>query len=102
MYRLHLPPQQTEAMPLLMILHGSGGTGTGTISLTHLNDLADHKGILLVYPDGLSKGWADGRGASDSDQRGVDDVAFLSQLISTLQGRFSIDTHRVYLTLRTG
>jgi len=97
-YHVHLPPQQSAAAPLFLILHGSGGTGVGTITLTHMNDLADKEGVIAVYPDGLSKGWADGRGASDSDQQGVDDVAFLSQLIATLQGQYSIDSHRIYVT----
>src|SRR5215831_9418966 len=67
-YHLHLPPQQTTAMPLLLVLHGSGGSGAGTITLTHMNDLADKERFIAVYPDGLNKGWADGRGASDADQ----------------------------------
>ncbi len=43
-YHVHLPPQQSAAMPLLLVLHGSGGTGVGTITLTHMNDLADQQG----------------------------------------------------------
>jgi polyhydroxybutyrate depolymerase len=97
-YHIHLPPQQTDAAPLLLVLHGSGGTGVGTIALTHMNDLADKENFMTVYPDGLSKGWADGRGASNSDQQGVDDIAFLSQLITTLQAQYTIDSHRVYVT----
>jgi polyhydroxybutyrate depolymerase len=97
-YHVHLPPQQTGLAPLLLVLHGSGGTGAGTVTLTHMNDLADQQGIIAVYPDGLSKGWADGRVASDSDQQGVDDVAFLGQLITTLQAQYTIDSHRVYVT----
>jgi polyhydroxybutyrate depolymerase len=85
-------------MPLLLVLHGSGGTGVGTVTLTHMNDLADQQDVIAFYPDGLNKGWADGRGASDSDQRGVDDVAFFSQLITTLEGQYAIDPHRVYVT----
>jgi polyhydroxybutyrate depolymerase len=96
-YHVHLPPQQTRAAPLLLVLHGSGGTGAGTITLTHMNDLADKEGVIAVYPDGLSKGWADGRGASDSDQQGVDDLAFLGQLITTLQAQYAINPHRIYV-----
>ena len=62
-----------------------------------MNDLADKETFIAVYPDGLSKGWADGHGASDSDQQGVDDVAFLGQLIATLQGQYAINPHRIYV-----
>jgi len=92
-----LPSQQIGIMPLLVVLHGHGGAGVGTITLTHMNDLADQDGFLAVYPDGLSKGWADGRGASESDQQGTDDVAYISQLITTLQGQFTLDVRRVYV-----
>lgn len=97
-YHLHLPPRQAGALPLLLVLHGGGGAGAGTITLTHMNGLADAAGALVVYPDGLNKSWADGRGATDSDQQGIDDVAFLGQLITTLQGQFGLDPRRVYMT----
>jgi polyhydroxybutyrate depolymerase len=96
-YHVHLPPVQTSAMPMLLALHGGTGTGAGMSALTHLNDLADREGTLVVYPDGLRKSWADGRGVTDADQQGVDDVAFFRQLITTLQDQYSIDTHRVYV-----
>jgi polyhydroxybutyrate depolymerase len=97
-YHVHLPSHQTGAAPLLLVLHGSGGTGAGTVTLTHMNDLADKESFIAVYPDGPNKGWADGRGASDSDQQGVDDVAFISQFITALQAQYSTDSHRVYVT----
>jgi len=96
-YHVHLPPRQTGAAPLLVVLHGHGGTGSNTITLTHMNDLADQQGVITVYPDGLNKSWADGRDASESDQQGVDDVAFIGQLITTLQQEYSIDAHRIYV-----
>jgi polyhydroxybutyrate depolymerase len=67
-------------------------------ALTHLNDLADREGVLVVYPDGLRKSWADGRGVTDAERQGVDDIAFFRQLITTLQAQYSIDSHRVYVT----
>jgi polyhydroxybutyrate depolymerase len=84
-------------MPLFLVLHGGSGTGAGMIALAHVNDLADKEGIVVVYPDGLHKSWADGRGVTDADQRGVDDVAFFRRLITTLQGQFAIDARRVYV-----
>ena len=48
-YHVHLPPQQSTAMPLLLVLHGSGGTGAGTITLTHMNDLADQRSTMAMH-----------------------------------------------------
>jgi polyhydroxybutyrate depolymerase len=97
-YHVHLPPRQIVAAPMLLALHGGGGAGAGMSALTHLNDLADREGVLVVYPDGLRKSWADGRGVTDADQQGVDDVAFFRRLITTLQGQYSVDAHRIYIT----
>jgi polyhydroxybutyrate depolymerase len=85
-------------MPLLVALHGGSGTGAGAIKLTHMNDLANQEGVLVVYPEGLDKGWADGRGASDADKQGIDDVGFISQLVTALEGQFHIDSRRIYVT----
>jgi polyhydroxybutyrate depolymerase len=97
-YHVHLPPRETTALPMLLALHGGSGTGAGVSALTHLNDLADREGVLVVYPDGLRKSWADGRGVTDAERQGVDDIAFFRQLITTLQAQYSIDSHRVYVT----
>ena len=97
-YHVHLPPRQTVATPMLLALHGGSGTGAGVSALTHLNDLADREGVLVVYPDGLHKSWADGRGVTDADQQGIDDVAFFRQLITNLQAQYAIDAHRIYVT----
>jgi polyhydroxybutyrate depolymerase len=83
---------------MLLALHGGSGTGAGVSALTHLNDLADREGALVVYPDGLHESWADGRGVTDADQQGVDDVAFFRQLIRALQGQYSVDSRRIYVT----
>ena len=85
-------------MPLLLALHGRLGDGKGMATLTHLSQVADQYGFIVVYPDGYQRGWADGRGATTADQAGVDDVAFLSTLIATLSGEYAIDARRIYAT----
>jgi polyhydroxybutyrate depolymerase len=99
-YQGHLPASYADAqrLPLVLALHGHGGDGQGMQRLTHLNSLADRHGFIVVYPDGYQKSWADGRGATEADQAGVDDVGFLSALIDTLAGRFKVDRSRVYVT----
>ena len=99
-YTLHVPttyePQHPE--PLLLALHGRYGDGKGMATLTHLNQVADQYGFIVVYPDGYQRSWADGRGASNADKAGVDDVAFLAALLAALSASYTIDAQRIYVT----
>src|SRR5690242_5359319 len=99
-WQLHVPDKYNSQnpAPLLLALHGRLGDGKGMASLTHLSQVTDQYGFIVVYPDGYQRGWADGRGATAADQAGVDDVAFLSTLIATLSSTYVIDARRVYVT----
>jgi polyhydroxybutyrate depolymerase len=99
-YQGHLPASYdgVKALPLMLALHGHGGDGQGMQGLTHLNTIADEHGFIVVYPDGYQKSWADGRGVTEADQAGVNDVGFLSALIDALAGQYKVDRSRVYVT----
>jgi len=99
-YTLHLPTgyDGTKAVPLVLALHGRLGTGEGQERLGHFDQTSDGHGFIVVYPDGLDRSWADGRGASPSDTKGIDDVKFLSELIDKVSGTYKIDPARVYAT----
>jgi polyhydroxybutyrate depolymerase len=97
-YDVHVPSgyDGTKAVPLVMALHGRLGTGSGQEKLGHLDKVSDEHGFLVVYPDGLERSWADGRGGTPSDKNGVDDVKFLSALIDKMEGEYKVDARRVY------
>ncbi len=99
-YLAHVPPSYggDRAVPLVLVLHGRLGDGRGTAELTQFDRVSDKHGFLVVYPDGLERSWADGRGGTPSDEKGVDDVAFLSALIRKLAHEYKVDTARVYAT----
>lgn len=99
-YRLYVPDKydSQHPAPLLLALHGRLGDGVGMEKMTHLDQVADQYGFVVVYPDGYQRGWADGRGVSTADKAGVDDVAFLSTLIATLSQTYAIDQRRIYVT----
>jgi polyhydroxybutyrate depolymerase len=99
-YHVHLPSaaSSSRALPLIFAFHGGGGTGSGMEGLTHFNELADQQGFIVVAPDGYEHHWADGRGTTPPEKAGVDDVAFITALLDTLEQQYRIDTHRVYAT----
>ena len=93
---LHVPAG--DPVGLVLSLHGGGGTGIAQRALTGFNSVADAHDLLVVYPDGYDKSWADGRGASPADRRHIDDVAFLVGLVSKLQHDYHIAPGHVFVT----
>lgn len=105
-YLLHIPPSydKTKPLPLLIALHGGGGTGKNMVKLSRggLDKLSDKKGFVVVYPDGIEKQWNDGRTGEEVKSRAhkenIDDVGFISTLIDKLIKKLNIDPKRVYIT----
>jgi polyhydroxybutyrate depolymerase len=95
-YKLHVPPG--DPVGLVLSLHGGGGTGIGQEGLTDFDSVADANNLLVVYPDGFDKSWADGRGASPADRHHVDDVGFLVSLAGKLQTDYNIGPGHVFVT----
>ncbi|MFH1023298.1 MAG: PHB depolymerase family esterase [Planctomycetota bacterium] len=105
-YLIHIPSShdKTKSTPLLIALHGGGGTGKNMVKLTlgGFDKLSDKKGFVVVYPDGIEKQWNDGRSGEETGYRAhkenIDDVGFISALIDTLIKKLNIDPKRVYVT----
>ncbi|WAJ46324.1 PHB depolymerase family esterase [Mycobacterium sp. Aquia_216] len=95
-YVLHVPPG--DPVGLVLSLHGGGGTGKGQRGLTEFDAVADANKLLVVYPDGYDKSWADGRGASPADRRHIDDVGFLVALADKLRNDYNIAPGHVFAT----
>jgi len=99
-YHLHTPAGYNSAKlwPLIIVIHGRLGTGAGMERIARYDAFADANGIIAVYPDGIDRSWADGRGTSPAEEKGVDDVAFFSTLLDNLESTYSVDASRVYAT----
>jgi polyhydroxybutyrate depolymerase len=83
---------------LVLNLHGGAATGAGQEGLTDFDAVADTTGLVVVYPDGYDKSWADGRGASPAARHHVDDLGFLVALAGKLANDFGIAPGRVFAT----
>ena len=95
-YHTHVPAPESALMNgLLFVFHGGGATGRGIPKLTHFNEIADRERFVVVYPDGLRRHWRDSR-ATIPEIDGVDDVNFVSALISKMISDYKIPKHRVY------
>jgi len=102
-YRVHLPPslKRVDKPPLLIVLHGGGGSGKQMerMTLGKFNTLADREGFIVVYPDALGRHWNDGRGLRRyfSQREGVDDVGFIAALIDHFLRELNVDRKRIYV-----
>jgi polyhydroxybutyrate depolymerase len=100
-YSVHISSSydQSSPTPLVIVLHGGGGTGQGMVKLTGFNAVADKENFIVVYPDGFEKHWNDGRGVQWQAQvENTDDVGFISALIDRLSDELNIDAKRIYVT----
>lgn len=100
-YIVHLPNnvKPSSPCPLVIALHGAGGSGASVMKWTGLNKLSDRERFIAVYPDGLNGRWNDGR--SNFFVRGVskvDDVGFISALIDSFIDSGDADSNRIYVT----
>jgi len=103
-FRIHIPKSyiNSESMPLVIALHGGGGSADAMAVLTlgGFDTLSEREGFLVVYPEGIEKHWNDGRGLKRyrTQRENTDDVAFISFLIDYLYKKYNIDRNRVYVT----
>jgi len=97
-YIIHIPQlvNPGDKLPLVIILHGHGGTGKQIMKNSKFNGLSDKEKFIAVYPDGINKGWNDGREVEGNDK--YDDIKFMSLLIDRIRDNFNLDTNRIFAT----
>jgi polyhydroxybutyrate depolymerase len=106
-YLVHVPPGiDAGARPLVLVLHGGGGTAEGAQTTTFTPAAADRLGVVAVYPEGIAQRvlrrnmatWNGGYCCGQASDQGVDDTSFLIGLLDHLKGRVKFDEKRVYAT----
>ncbi len=99
-YYLHTPPNidDGELHPLMIFLHGTGGTGEGLHQTLRPDAVTDAHGIVTVFPDGMERTWTVGCGACTfAGALQADDPSFLDTLARHLARHLPIDTLQVYV-----
>jgi polyhydroxybutyrate depolymerase len=103
-FSVHLPPaafpnkEQTSALlPLIIVLHGAKGSYKNPQGFTSFDKVADREGFITVYPDAVYRQWNDGRKKGDTPAFKVDDVAFLSELMTYMAKTYHADPERTFL-----
>lgn len=108
---VHIPAGYTPASkpPLVVLLHGGGGSGISALQHNGWDAKADAEGFIVVAPDGLPAAprlrgnfklnpvvWNSGQFPANAPRSAIDDVEFIRQLLDELQDRVPYDANRVF------
>jgi polyhydroxybutyrate depolymerase len=107
-FMVHVPPGYTGTTrtPVVLLLHGGGGTTQGVKAQTDMVAKSDSAGFLLVTPEGTdnpastkqSYAWNAGNGCGYPEDINVNDVGFIRAVLDKLNTLACVDPQRVYAT----
>lgn len=97
--------------PLVLVLHGAGGSGDMYLEKCGWARKADEAGFIVAAPDGLParldarpsfalnpRLWNSGQLRPLSPRAQIDDIAFFRALLDELERRYAVDKRRAYVT----
>ncbi len=110
-YFLHAPDGLRQNAPLVIMLHGAGGSGKHAAESYGWVRKADEVRFLLIAPDASAvladreanflrnpRVWNDGSGRAGPNVTSSDDIGFLRALIDQAARQYGIDRKRVYVS----
>ena len=112
-YTVYIPSgyDNKKPVPVVVMLHGAGGTGEGVIQETGWDKKADQEGFLVVFPNALRinqeatasfltnpQMWNDGSSRDRNLLPQADDVKFISLMLDSLEKSYAIDSKAIFIT----
>ncbi len=102
-YVVSRPDTCRQDCPLVLDLHGHGGSAEMQGRHSGLRASAERNGFVAVFADGLHSSWNGGSGPYGACcgvalKQHADDVAFLRHVVEHVAGDFPIDRARIYVT----
>ncbi|MCB1590884.1 MAG: polyhydroxybutyrate depolymerase [Alphaproteobacteria bacterium] len=107
-YNLHIPAKiadNTNKVPLIIVLHGGGGNSDNGEKMTRFSEKADREGFIVAYPSGsgrlkrnILKTWNFWHCCGYAMRNNTDDIGFIGKLIDTLIKNYPVDPKRVLIT----
>tara|TARA_Y100001936_G_scaffold250614_1_gene303823 strand:- start:102 stop:1109 length:1008 start_codon:yes stop_codon:yes gene_type:complete len=90
--------EDQESVPLIINMHGYGGSASSQRLYSEMDDFAHQLGIAVVYPQGIvnSIGYTSWNIGTFWDFSNLDDVGFIDAMIEKISNDFNIDQDRIY------
>lgn len=87
--------------PLLILLHGYGGSGLDHDRYFHLGDAAERRGMIYAHPDGTvdragNQFWNATDACCDFYRSGVADSDYLAGVVAAIKAKVAVDPKRIY------
>ena len=84
-----------ERLPVILSVHGYGGSPDSLLSKPHLGSAYDRAGVLWVVPEGQDRSWKTRNSPETGDVGRRNDVEFLGAVLDDVAERWPIDQRRV-------
>jgi polyhydroxybutyrate depolymerase len=100
-YILFTPDARAPAagVPLVVALHGGGGTAEQMMSFSRFNEIAAREGFAVAYPQGTAQRWNDGRVFRGRNETDSDDVAFVRAVVADVAAKGTpLDRRQIFAT----
>lgn len=106
-YAIYIPDglvKGSSAVPLVLVLHGGGGSAGNAEKMTGFTDKAMKEGFIVVYPEGTGHRknrlltWNASHCCGYALDNNIDDVGFINTLIDRLIANYPVDQSRIYAT----
>jgi polyhydroxybutyrate depolymerase len=99
-YVVHVPASYdgSQPVPLVLVLHGSGGSAEIANRISGMSAKSDAAGFLAVYPQGLgtSATFNAGLCCGYAGRTMLDDVSFMRDVVTDVSADYLVDAHRIY------
>ena len=97
-FYLHIPDNLPANSPIVYVLHGWGGSGSGIMTNTAFNILSDQHNFAVCYPTALIDGDSGSSGLTSWNCSGLSDVNFIHALNDSLHTQYQFDEDRIFAT----
>ena len=99
-YLLYVPNNLKASAPLVISLHGAGGTVTTDSHDPDFNSIADKDGFIVAYPQGLQTtfpglGGMQAPGWTSTGEENFD-TDFLKAVVEDIASKYTLDRQRLY------
>lgn len=112
-YVVHVPAayKPQTPLPVVIMLHGGGGTAKAASWETGWAEKAEKEGFLVLFPNAMAREperpssfagnpqlWNDGSDRFYPGRKAPDDVGFIAAMLDDLSVRFAVDERRIFVT----